>query len=481
MPLSRLTRTALAVAAALFVIACSGEKNATADTPKDADPETGATEPSALAAETAASAEERAAQEADSAAALAAANEALAKEKKEAATQFLAENALRDAVTVLPSGLQYEIVETGVEGGDTPVRGEIVELDYTGTLMDGTVFDSSRERGATARFPLEDGLIEGFLEALPLMSEGDRYIFTIPAALAYGETGTPGGPIPPNEALTFDVKLIRVLNAEKNQAIADSFFAENAKAEGVKKTGSGLQYKVINRGDGAIQPRPGDQISVHFRSTLINGTEFNNTYVRGQPLTLPVESEIAGLTEGIQLMSPGDKYAFFIPPALAYGEAGTPRGPIGPNEGLIFEVELLDITSPARNLEKANAFLADNGKKQGVKTTESGLQYKIVKKGPGGTNPVASDRVKVHYKGALIDGTQFDSSYDRGEPATFGLGQVIKAWTEGVQLMTVGDTFEFFVPPALGYGARGTGSGSIGPNEALIFTVELLAVNPDDE
>ncbi|MEO1707234.1 MAG: FKBP-type peptidyl-prolyl cis-trans isomerase [Pseudomonadota bacterium] len=480
MPLSPFART-LAVGTALAIItACSGEKEVTAKTSDAPDAEA-----RSLTAETApntkAGTERSEAERTAAAAEQAAAAQALAAEKKEAAKAFLAENALKEAVTVLPSGLQYEVIETGADGGEKPVPGQMIEIDYTGSLMDGTTFDSSRERGATARFPLQEGLIEGFLEALPLMKEGDRYIFTMPPTLAYGEAGTPGGPIPPNEALTFDVKLVRVLTAENNKAAADAFLAENAKKDGVKKTASGLQYKVINRGDGAAQPRIGDQVSVHFRGMLTNGTEFTNTYLGGEPRVLPVESTIAGLTEGVQLMSPGDKYALYIPSALAYAEEGDPRNLIAANEALIFEVELFDIINPDRNLEKAKVFLAENAGKQGVKTTDTGLQYKVLKKGPGGPTPTASDRVQVHYKGTLIDGTQFDSSYDRGQPATFPLNRVISAWTEGVQLMSVGDTFEFFVPPALGYGEAGTGSGSIGPNEALIFTVELLAVKPDDQ
>ena len=270
--------------------------------------------------------------------------EQLAAENLRKSEAFLADNALKEAVKVTPSGLQYQIVESGVAGGDRPKMGDIIEVQYTGSLMDGTVFDSSRERGAAARFPLEEGLIPGWLEGMPLMKEGDRFIFTIPPQLAYGEQGTPGGPIPPNEALTFDVELVSVLNAEKNLARANAFFAGNAKKDGIKSTASGLQYRVINRGEQQDRPAEGDRIKVHFRSMLTDGTEFNNTYSRGEPVVLGVTSEIAGLTEGLQLMSPGDKYEFFIPPALGYGEQGAPRGPIGPNDGMVFEVELLEIS-----------------------------------------------------------------------------------------------------------------------------------------
>jgi FKBP-type peptidyl-prolyl cis-trans isomerase len=186
---------------------------------------------------------------------------------------------------------------------------------------------------------------------------------------------------------------------------------------------------------------------------------------------------IPGWTEGVQLMREGDKYRFFIPPDLAYGERGIPGGEIGPNQALIFDVELVSVTNPERNAAKSAAFLAENAKKPGVKTTPSGLEYQVIKEGPaGGKSPKDVNVVRVHYKGTLIDGTEFDSSYARGEPAEFPLAQVIPGWTEGVQLMSVGDKYRFFIPPSLAYGEQGVPDGPIGPNEALVFEVELLDV-----
>jgi len=125
-----------------------------------------------------------------------------------------------------------------------------------------------------------------------------------------------------------------------------------------------------------------------------------------------------------------------------------------------------------KNASDGEKFLAENKKKEGVKTTASGLQYKVIKEGTG-PQPKATDTVTVNYRGTLIDGTEFDSSYKRGQPATFPLNAVIKGWTEGLQLMKVGSKYQIFIPASLGYGERGAGA-DIGPNSTLIFEVELM-------
>ncbi|MFA5533000.1 MAG: FKBP-type peptidyl-prolyl cis-trans isomerase [Mariniphaga sp.] len=126
------------------------------------------------------------------------------------------------------------------------------------------------------------------------------------------------------------------------------------------------------------------------------------------------------------------------------------------------------------NLETGNAFLEENKKREGVHTTASGLQYEILSEGTG-PKPEASDRVRVHYHGTLIDGTVFDSSVDSGQPAVFGVGQVIPGWTEALQLMPEGSKWKVYIPSNLGYGERGAGA-EIGPNSTLIFEVELLEI-----
>lgn len=127
--------------------------------------------------------------------------------------------------------------------------------------------------------------------------------------------------------------------------------------------------------------------------------------------------------------------------------------------------------------QDGEAFLATNRAKPGVVALPSGLQYKVIQEGTG-PKPTATDTVQCNYKGTLIDGTEFDSSYKRGQPASFPVGQVIRGWTEALQLMPVGSKWELYIPSSLGYGERGTPGGPIGPNETLVFEVELMSIQP---
>jgi FKBP-type peptidyl-prolyl cis-trans isomerase FklB len=137
--------------------------------------------------------------------------------------------------------------------------------------------------------------------------------------------------------------------------------------------------------------------------------------------------------------------------------------------------EELQQAEAAKNAKAGQDFLETNKAKPGVVTLPSGLQYKVITEGTG-PKPTASDVVVCNYKGSLIDGTEFDSSYKRGKPATFPVGQVIKGWTEALQLMPVGSKWELAIPPSLGYGERG--AGPIGPDQTLLFEVELMSIQP---
>ncbi len=235
-------------------------------------------------------------------------------------------------------------------------------------------------------------------------------------------------------------------------------------------TESGLQYIEIEEGDGPA-PQPGDVVAVHYQGTLGDGTEFDNSYERGEPIQFALGRGmvIPGWDEGIALMRKGGEAKLIIPPELAYGEQGA-GGVIPPNATLTFEVELVDVLpgSPESPTE------VDEGD---YTTTNSGLKYYDLEVGDG---PVAEpgQQASVHYTGWLTDGTKFDSSIDRGQPFSFalGAGQVIPGWDEGVTGMKVGGKRQLVIPPELGYGDRGAG-GVIPPGATLIFEVELLDVS----
>ncbi|MFK8082589.1 MAG: FKBP-type peptidyl-prolyl cis-trans isomerase [Granulosicoccus sp.] len=139
--------------------------------------------------------------------------------------------------------------------------------------------------------------------------------------------------------------------------------------------------------------------------------------------------------------------------------------------------QFLNRGNAEENRKLGQIFLAENRKAEGVQSTASGLQYKVLETGTGSVHPTATDSVKVHYHGTLIDGTVFDSSVDRGEPISFGLNQVIPGWTEGLQLMVEGEKTRLFIPSELAYGTRA--AGKIKPGSTLIFDVELIGINAD--
>ncbi len=232
-----------------------------------------------------------------------------------------------------------------------------------------------------------------------------------------------------------------------------------------QKTASGLVTKVLTPGKEKAHPTDNDQVKVHYTGWTKDGKMFDSSVQRGEPTQFGVTQVIPGWTEALKLMVVGEKRRLWIPGKLAYGDTPRMGAPAG---DLTFDVELLEILAPPKTPEDV-AKAPKNATK-----TASGLAYRVLTKGTGTAHPKATDRVTVHYTGWTTDGKMFDSSVVRGQPTTFGLNQVIKGWTEGVQLMVEGEKTRFWIPGELAYGDKPTRPGA--PAGTLVFDVELLQI-----
>ncbi len=227
------------------------------------------------------------------------------------------------------SGLASKVLQKGT-GTDHPGPSDRVEVNYTGWTTDGKMFDSSVTRGRPATFGVGQ-VIPGWTEGLQLMVEGEKRRLWIPGKLAYGERPRMGAPA---GDLTFDVELVKILSAPK--APPDV----KAPPKDAKKTASGLAYKVLQKGKGAKHPSATDRVTVHYSGWTPDGKMFDSSVARGAPATFELNHVIKGWTEGVQLMTEGEKVRFWIPAKLAYGEHPAPGRPGGM---LVFDIELLAV------------------------------------------------------------------------------------------------------------------------------------------
>lgn len=263
-----------------------------------------------------------------------------------------------------------------------------------------------------------------------------------------------------------------------------------------KRTESGIYYTITKEGDGA-NPTAEDVVNVHYKGMLLDTTVFDSSYDRGEPIQFPLNEVIPGWTEGITLLKEGGAGTLYIPSGLAYGANPRPGGKIKPNDPLIFEVELLDILTREEYAasqekvfrERIAQFIAPGKAKVGEKDdatlqayikknkldaqkTEDGIYY-VVEEAGSEEKPNITSRVTVHYTGKLLDGTKFDSSIDRGQPATFSLQGVVPGWSFGIPMFGKGGKGKLLIPSYLGYGERGSGE-KIPPNSPLVFDIEII-------
>jgi FKBP-type peptidyl-prolyl cis-trans isomerase len=368
------------------------------------------------------------------------------------------------------SGLVYSVLKAGPPEGRKPKPGDVIVAHYTGYVRDGEkvkVFDSSRERGE----PLEMAVgqfIPGWNEALQLMTPGSRWKLTIPPALAYKDQAIPG--IPANSTLVFDMELIGVRSVPVFE-----FRAGNPANQ--TTTASGVRIETMTKGEGRLAT-PEDLVEVAYAiwnqkgKKLASSTGPQSGPIKGSPAD--VNRSLTFFQEAVLQMNVGTRLRLEVP-ATVYDPAlfQSPDAPLG--SPTIWELELVDV----RPAPAVPTFaLSEPGT---ATKTASGLEIEMLVEGTG-KSPRMHEPVTVHYAGWLKkNGTLFDSSYRGGKPLTRPVGTLIQGWNEALLLMKEGGKARLTIPAALAYGATGTPARpgqpqTIGPNEDLVFVVELLKV-----
>lgn len=380
-------------------------------------------------------------------------------------------------------------------------------VNYALGLVNGAQIKMYQLRGDSAPetvYEFIDALTRGYEGNVPVLTEVESVAQNIGQAIKASEKKG----LADNEAWTLNEKiffqaLVNGINGDTTVMTADfarEFFQLQYQASRMseEKAGKPITAKCPSKVKSVKLATLNDSINYAFG--MLNGSEIKTYVLAGDSTGDDQKDFIAGINKAMktsvrnpQLVNMGEQIGKSIKEQEANGLIGEPslvtdfalikqgfiNGMLGYEEQMNgmeageYIQTTMDKIKYGDTKELGEAFLAENALKEGVITTESGLQYEVLKMGKG-KKPSETDRVKVHYHGTLIDGTVFDSSVERGEPIVFGLNQVIKGWTEGVQLMPVGSKFRFFIPQELGYGSRA--AGSIPPYSTLIFEVELLGI-----
>ncbi|MCS6832911.1 MAG: FKBP-type peptidyl-prolyl cis-trans isomerase, partial [Flammeovirgaceae bacterium] len=377
--------------------------------------------------------------------------------------------------------------------GKTPVKGSYVTFYYFIYDTKGELKDKSNPSLVRPYLMRGDSsaLVE---EALMSCREGDSVTFYLQAKDIF-QGGMPPYLKSGEDSILLSLKIVAVQTEEemkaaqaakdKNQLDLETKNIENhLKQLGLigTRTASGLYYVIQKNGEGK-QPKPGDFVTVHYKGMFLDNQVFDESITQNDPFVFQLGQKevIMGWDEGIALLKEGSKALLLIPSALAYGDRGA-GGIIAPNTTLKFEVELLKVQSAQereaerlaqeqKRMQEEDGIIQNYLKKNNLKAskTPSGLYYALTKQGTG-LQPSTGNRVSVHYKGTLLDGTVFDESYKRNEPLEFvlGRGQVIRGWDEGIALLKEGGKAVLIVPSRLAYGDKKIGQ-HIQPNSVLRF------------
>jgi FKBP-type peptidyl-prolyl cis-trans isomerase len=448
---------------------------------------------------------------------------------------FFAENAKKPGVVSLPSGLQYRILRAG--SGRKPGPSDSVTVRYRGTLPDGSEVDRSNKSGAPVVLRMDE-LVPGWKEALLLMPHGTKWQVFIPPELARPRRGTRKRPLAGGQPVIYEIELLAISESDRPEVAMKAlsraepggskesvtwvywmhgssasawelrpraqriaFFEENARKDSVITLPSGLQYRVLRRGNGRT-PGPGDRVTVHYRGTRLDGTEFDSSHRGEGPATFRLDEVIPGWQEALQHMEEGATWEIYVPPELSYRQPG----PLGA-EPVIFEVELLAVSpadtaqvgmaavapveaagapaapqaarqaAPAGAESKAVAAEAgvpgEDGGDAGVIRLPGGLDYRVIRMGTG-VSPMVDDRITLRYRAALVGGLEAGGYAAEGR-TSFRLDQAIPLWQAVFQRMQEGAQWELTVPSDLAYSKWGPGQG-----ETVALDVELLAVSAPD-
>ncbi len=402
----------------------------------------------------------------------------------------------------LASGLQYRIVTHGT-GTRKPELNDHIELNIHLHVGDSVIFDSRKMNGdKPVPLPITAAKFKGDpMEGFMLLVEGDSAVLRLPVD-SLKKTGAQLQPwMKDGQVIEYDVKLVSVRSdAEekkhkeeqeaKQKGIDEALMQDYFKKNNIKpmKTASGLYYTVSAEGSGE-KAKAGQKLSVNYTGKLLSGSTFDSNTDSAFHHVSPFDVEIGkghvikGWDEGLLLLKKGAKATLYIPSTLAYGSQD--RSPqIPANSVLVFDVEILDIQTPKNQSEIDEKLIQDYLAKNNIKAskTPSGLYYTITQKGLG-PNAASGKKVTMNYTGRTLDGNMFDSNTDPAkghvQPFVFtlGVGQVIKGWDEGVQLLNLGSKATFFIPSAMAYGERGAAGGAIPPNAVLMFDVEVVAID----
>ncbi|MCW5808680.1 MAG: FKBP-type peptidyl-prolyl cis-trans isomerase [Deltaproteobacteria bacterium] len=367
------------------------------------------------------------------------------------------------AAKATKSGTKYITLKPGA--GEKARNFDTVTFHYTAWEGDGRQFDSTEVRKRPAVVPpyRQPAVME---EILVTMAAGERVRFWTDASKMLQGKQVPGMP---TGTLCYELEVESIAKAPAAPPPVPKEVA--APPADAQKTEKGVSYKVLRPGKGGDKPKATDHVRVHYTGWTTDGRMFDSSIVRNEPAEFNLGQLIPGWTDGMQVMTAGEQARFWIPEELAY--KGAPGRPAGM---LVFDVELVEIKPPPK--EEAPPMPGAIPAPPDVaappadaKKTEKGVSYKVLSLGGGGPKPTPSNRVKVHYTGWQTDGKMFDSSVSRGTPAEFSLGGVIAGWTDGLQVMSIGDKVRFWIPEELAY------KGSPGrPQGMLVFDVELLEI-----